>query len=66
MPVLDGLELARRIRAEERFADLRLIAITGWGQDQDRARSRRAGFDHHLVKPAEVTALQAILRELSD
>lgn len=64
MPVVDGLELARRIRASGRFGDLLLVAVTGWGQDQDRARSRDAGFDHHLVKPAEVTALQTLLRGL--
>ncbi|MGH7805743.1 MAG: ATP-binding response regulator, partial [Candidatus Binatia bacterium] len=66
MPVLGGLEVARRIRGEARFADLLLVAVTGWGQDEDRARSREAGFDHHLVKPAELGALQGVLRELRE
>ena len=65
MPIIDGLELARRIRGDERFASLRLIAVTGWGQDDDRARSRAAGFDRHLVKPAEVDALRSVLDELA-
>lgn len=65
MPVLDGLEVARRIRGDARFDDVLLVAVTGWDQDEDRARSGRAGFDHHLVKPAETAELRAVLRELA-
>ncbi len=64
MPQLDGLEVARRIRRDLRLGGLVLVAVTGWGQEQDRARSREAGFDHHLVKPAEVESLRGVLREL--
>jgi CheY-like chemotaxis protein len=61
MPGMDGYEVARTLRA--RFADHRatLVALTGWGQEDDRRQAREAGFDHHLVKPAEFEALQALL-----
>jgi signal transduction histidine kinase/ActR/RegA family two-component response regulator len=61
MPGMDGHEVARRIREEPRFRGTTLIALTGWGQEEDRVRSRTAGFDHHLVKPADVTTLHALL-----
>ena len=58
---MDGYELARRLR-ELRGADgLRLIAVTGYGQDADRARARAAGFDHHLIKPIALDALVPLL-----
>ena len=60
MPVLSGYEAARRIRREPWGKDLVLVAVTGWGQEHDKQRTKAAGFDHHLVKP--VTA--AILKEL--
>jgi signal transduction histidine kinase len=53
MPKLDGCEVARRIRAESWGRDAVLVALTGWGQDADRKRSRDAGFDMHLVKPVD-------------
>jgi two-component system CheB/CheR fusion protein len=61
MPGMDGEEVARRIRSDPGFIDVRLIALTGWGQQSDRARSRAAGFDYHLIKPADVAALTAVL-----
>jgi PAS domain S-box-containing protein len=63
MPGMDGLEVARRLRADPRRASLRLVALTGWGQESDRRRTREAGFDHHLTKPVDFTALQAWLTE---
>jgi CheY-like chemotaxis protein len=57
MPLVDGLELARRIRAAPWGATITLIAHSGWGQDVDRRRSSGAGFDHHVLKPAEPEAL---------
>jgi CheY-like chemotaxis protein len=60
LPEIDGYEVARRIR--EQGIDCRLIALTGYGQDQDRERSRRAGFDAHLVKPVSVEKLADLLR----
>jgi len=61
MPGMDGFEVARRIRADATLDALKLIALTGWGQQQDRQRTRDAGFDHHLVKPADPLSLQAAL-----
>lgn len=63
MPGLDGLELARHIRAEPWGRPVLLIAASGWGQAVDKARSREAGFDHHLVKPVAFAALETLLRE---
>jgi CheY-like chemotaxis protein len=64
MPGMDGHEVARRIRAQPRFRDVTLIALTGWGQEEDYRRSRTVGFDHHLIKPADVDALQTLLDSL--
>ena len=61
MPTMDGYEVARRIRADRRYDGLTLVALTGWGQDEDRQRTRAAGFDDHLVKPAAPEVLQALL-----
>ena len=57
MPKLDGCEVARRIRAESWGRGAILVALTGWGQDVDRVRSREAGFDMHLVKPVDPAML---------
>jgi CheY-like chemotaxis protein len=61
MPGMDGYEVCRRIRATSGRRQMLLIALTGWGQDEDRERSRRAGFDHHLVKPLNVQKLRTLL-----
>jgi signal transduction histidine kinase/CheY-like chemotaxis protein len=61
MPGMDGFEVARRIRADAETAALPVVALTGWGQQQDRQRTHDAGFDRHLVKPADPQALQAVL-----
>ncbi len=61
LPVMDGYELARRLRAQHRGAPLRLIALTGYGQEDDRSRAQEAGFDHHLVKPIALDALMPLL-----
>jgi signal transduction histidine kinase/ActR/RegA family two-component response regulator len=61
MPDMDGFEVARRIRQRSELNHILLIALTGWGQAEDQDRSRAAGFDHHLVKPADITALQSLL-----
>jgi len=61
MPDMDGYEVARRIRDEEGSARAVLVAITGWGQDEDRQRAREAGFDHHLTKPVDPAELQRLL-----
>jgi PAS domain S-box-containing protein len=61
MPVLNGLELASRVRERPWGTHIRLIALTGWGQPEDIKRSQRAGFDHHLVKPVELARLQDLI-----
>ena len=61
MPGMDGYEVARRIRANPANRRMQLIALTGWGQDEDRQRSAAAGFNHHLVKPADVDQLRQLL-----
>jgi two-component system, sensor histidine kinase len=61
MPELDGFELARRIRANKANRHVRLIALSGWGQQEDRARAVAAGFDAHFTKPADIDALVASL-----
>lgn len=61
MPGMDGYAVARRIRADETLAAVRLIALTGWGQPTDREISARAGFDAHLVKPVSLESLLALL-----
>jgi signal transduction histidine kinase len=64
MPMLDGYEVARRIRAQPWGQRITLVALTGWGQDSDRRRSREAGFDSHLVKPLDLETLTDLLARL--
>jgi len=61
MPEMDGLEVARRMRADPQMRNVTLVALTGWGQREDRRRTGEAGFDYHLVKPADMGTLEAIL-----
>jgi CheY-like chemotaxis protein len=61
---MDGYELARRLRAQPATSDAVLIALTGYGQTQDREHSERAGFDHHLVKPVAIERLSALLAQV--
>ena len=61
MPKLNGYEVARRLRAEPWGANTVLIAVTGWGQAQDRERTAEAGFDHHLIKPVMPADLMRLL-----
>jgi PAS domain S-box-containing protein len=62
MPGLNGYEVAQRLRADPRFEQAIVVALTGYGQQEDFERSRAAGFDHHLVKPVDVTQLEKLLR----
>jgi DNA-binding response OmpR family regulator len=61
LPDIDGLTLARRLRDEPRTAGMLLIAITGFGQDEDRRRALGAGFDAHVTKPADLNELLALI-----
>jgi len=61
LPGIDGFETARLIRARTRGRKIRLVAITGYGQEADRARTRDAGFTHHLVKPVDFADLKRVL-----
>ena len=63
LPTTSGHEVARRLRAEEWGRTMILVALTGWGQQEEVNRSRTAGFDHHLVKPVDVAALTCLLAE---
>jgi CheY-like chemotaxis protein len=63
MPRLNGYEAAERIRQQPGGSDRLLLALTGWGQDEDRERTRAAGFDSHLVKPVNHEDLTKLLNE---
>ena len=61
LPLLDGYEVAKRLRQKAGLSNVVIVAITGYGQASDRELSRRAGFDHHLLKPVDLTSVQNIL-----
>jgi CheY-like chemotaxis protein len=61
MPRMDGFEAAAKIRQLPWGKDVTLVALTGWGQDDDKRRTKEVGFDHHLVKPADPVVLKAVL-----
>jgi PAS domain S-box-containing protein len=64
MPGIDGYETARKIRESQSDKQPFVVALTGWGQDEDRRRTKEAGFDFHMVKPVDTTALQDLLSTL--
>ncbi|HVY07467.1 MAG TPA: response regulator [Burkholderiales bacterium] len=64
MPGMDGYDVAQRIRGDARHRNLTLIALTGFGQDEDRERSAAAGFDHHLTKPADFAVVKALVASI--
>ena len=61
LPVVDGLQVARRIRQEPGLGNVLLIALTGYGQDADRQATRDAGFDYHLAKPVDFKTIESAL-----
>ncbi len=63
MPIMNGYDAARRIRQESWGKTITLVALTGWGQEEDRARTKEAGFDHHLVKPADPAGIRKLLTQ---
>ena len=60
LPKVNGYDVARKIRESDPQRRIVLVAVTGWGQDEDRRRSQQAGFDHHLVKPVDLAWLERI------
>jgi CheY-like chemotaxis protein len=65
MPVMDGYETCRRMRQTPRGAGLILVALTGWGQEDDKQRALDAGFDLHLTKPADPIAVEQLLADFA-
>jgi PAS domain S-box-containing protein len=65
LPRLNGFDVARRIRQTDKDRRVILVALTGWGHEEDRRRSKEAGFDHHLVKPADPDDLDRVLESLA-
>jgi CheY-like chemotaxis protein len=63
MPGMDGYEVARRARQLPCCQETVFVALTGWGQEEARQRTREAGFDHHLLKPVNFGALEVLLTE---
>ena len=61
MPEINGYALARMLRQEFGFDALKIVALTAWDRDEDRAESRRAGFDAHVAKPADPETIDSIL-----
>jgi CheY-like chemotaxis protein len=64
MPRLNGYETAKRIREQPWGLGVVLVALTGWGQEEDRRKSEEAGFDSHIVKPIDPAALEKLLANL--
>lgn len=65
LPGMSGYEVAERLRAREWAKGVLLVALTGWGQNEDREKSRQAGFDHHLVKPVQVGRILELMKEMA-
>ncbi len=63
LPGMDGYEVAMRLRQEPGLQEAMLVAVSGYGEEGDRRRSREAGFDHHLVKPVDPIVLLKLMRE---
>jgi len=63
LPLMDGYELARRIRHEPRLSGIRLVSITGYGMQSDKMRAKEAGFDLHLVKPVELVVIEKVIAD---
>jgi CheY-like chemotaxis protein len=61
MPGMSGYDVAKAVRSDPGLDAVRLVALTGWGGEADRARAREAGFDAHLTKPATVMAIESVL-----
>lgn len=65
LPKLHGYDLARRLRENPATRNAVMVAVSGWGQEEDKRRSREAGFDHHLIKPVDFSQIEAVLATFS-
>jgi CheY-like chemotaxis protein len=65
MPDISGTEVAKELRRHRELAGARMVALTGWGQAEDRQRTSDAGFDDHLTKPADPGQIERILEEVA-
>ena len=65
MPGMNGYEVAKALRKDPDLTDVALVALTGWGGEQDRAQSREAGFDRHLIKPVDMSVIETLLTEVT-
>jgi two-component system CheB/CheR fusion protein len=65
MPGMNGYDVARKLREQPETQGAVLVAMTGWGQEEDMKRSKEAGFDHHLVKPVEPSVLSKLLDRIA-
>jgi DNA-binding response OmpR family regulator len=66
LPGLDGCEVAKQLRQQATLKGVVLVAVTGFADDEDKRRSAEAGFDHYLVKPANIGKLQEIVATVSE
>jgi CheY-like chemotaxis protein len=64
LPLMDGFQVARLMRKERALKTAVLVALTGYGHDEDKRQCMEAGFDHHLVKPADLDALERLLQNV--
>ena len=64
LPGMSGYEVARQLRSDSTMDGLILVALTGWGSEEDRRQAQNAGFDHHLTKPVEIEKLHSLLVEI--
>jgi len=66
LPVMDGYQVAQRLKEMPALEHTMLVALTGYGFNEDKERTRRAGFDHHIVKPADIDELQNLLLRVAE
>lgn len=66
LPGMDGYQVARAMRQQPQLANVTLVALTGWGTDDDRRRAMEAGFNHHLTKPVDLSVLEEMLQKLQE
>jgi CheY-like chemotaxis protein len=64
LPGMNGYEVARAMRQQPKLAGVTLVALTGWGADDDRRRAMEAGFNHHLTKPVDLSVLEEMLQKV--